>query len=107
MCISRHLGSRETILGHVERDLLARLQIVELDQLVVEDVVAWWVGMKETYPVLARMAFDVLAIPPMSDECERVFSQAKLVMGGQRSSLKPSTMEAWQCLKNWQKHGFL
>lgn len=51
-------------------------------------------GDQLTYPILAGMAFDVLAVPPLLDECDRVISQAKLVMDGQRSLLKPSTLEA-------------
>ncbi|KJZ71689.1 hypothetical protein HIM_08927 [Hirsutella minnesotensis 3608] len=36
---------------------------------------------------LARMALDVLALPPMSDECERLFSSAKLLLVDHRSRL--------------------
>jgi hypothetical protein len=50
---------------------------------------------------LARMALDMLSIPAMSSDCERVFSQAKLLITGQRHSLKPDIIEATQCLRAW------
>lgn len=37
--------------------------------------IQWWIPNSTAYPVLARMAFDVLSIPAMSVECERVFSK--------------------------------
>jgi hypothetical protein len=50
---------------------------------------------------LARMALDMLSIPAMSSDCERVFSQAKLLITGQRHRLKPDIVEATQCLRAW------
>ena len=37
----------------------------------------------------------------MSSECERVFSQGKLLITGQRSRLKVDIIEATQCLRMW------
>jgi hypothetical protein len=50
---------------------------------------------------LAQMGLDMVSIPAMSSECERVFSQAKLLITGQRSSLKVDIIEATQCLRMW------
>jgi len=47
------------------------------------------------------MALDLLSIPAMSSDCERVFSQAKLMITGQRHSLKADIIEATQCLRAW------
>jgi hypothetical protein len=33
-----------------------------------DDPLVWWNSHRETYPNLARMAYDMLAIPPMSDD---------------------------------------
>jgi hAT family C-terminal dimerisation region len=46
------------------------------------------------------MAFDLLAIPAMSAECERVFSEAKPTLGPQRNKMIEATLNAMQCLKN-------
>ena len=37
----------------------------------------------------------------MSSDCERVFSQAKLLITGQRNNLKVDIIEATQCLRMW------
>jgi hypothetical protein len=39
------------------------------------DRMQWWVASLTIYPTMARMAFDILSIPAMSVECERVFSK--------------------------------
>lgn len=78
---------------------------LSMEQVRPDDVIAWWRGQVGTYPVLSRIALDVLSIPAMSDECERVFSQAKESVPNNRSSISPATLEALQCLKNWKKHG--
>jgi hypothetical protein len=49
------------------------------------------------------MAFDFFSVPAMSAECERVFSQAKLIMATQRQHLNAEALEAILCLKLWWK----
>jgi hypothetical protein len=43
----------------------------------------------------------MISIPAMSSECERVFSQAKLLITGQRGALTVDIIEATQCLRMW------
>lgn len=50
---------------------------------------------------LAQMGLDMCSVPAMSSECERVFSQAKLMITGQRHALKADVIEACQCLRMW------
>ena len=48
---------------------------------------------------VARMALNMLLILAISSDYERVFSQAKLLITGQRYKLKLNIIEATQCLK--------
>lgn len=57
-------------------------------------------GNRKTYR-LAMLALDMASIPAMSSDCERVFSQAKLLITGQRNNLKVDIIEATQCLRMW------
>jgi hypothetical protein len=41
------------------------------------------------------------SILAMSSDCERVFSQCKLMITGQRNKLKADIIEATQCLRMW------
>ncbi|HEX3523491.1 MAG TPA: hAT transposon family protein [Stellaceae bacterium] len=92
-----------------------------LDDDVFNDELATWLSMKpfklepdEPLPAfwlrqlknpstyrLARMGVDMVGIPAMSSDCERVFSQCKLLITGQRNRLKSDIIEATQCLRMW------
>ena len=48
---------------------------------------------------IARIALDMASILAMSSDCKRVFSQAKLMITGQRKNLKADIIEATQCLQ--------
>ena len=68
-----------------------------------DTLIAYWLRQlkdKSTHQ-LARMALDMASIPAMSSECERVFSQSKLLITGQRHRLKVDIIEATQCLRMW------
>src|SRR5271163_3021016 len=69
--------------------------------------VTWWNNQKETFPSLHLYAFDTLAIPAMSAECERVFSSTKKLLTPERSRLAPDIIEASECLKNWWDRGLI
>jgi hypothetical protein len=64
----------------------------------------WWIERGELlYPTLAGLAFTLFAIPGMSAECERAFSQAKKIVTDERYCLKADIIEADQCVKSWLK----
>jgi hypothetical protein len=47
------------------------------------------------------MAIDILSIPAMSAEPERLFSKAKITITDRRNRLGVSTIEQLECLKSW------
>lgn len=51
------------------------------------------------------MALDVLAIPAMSVEVERVFSSTGLLITDRRNRLKDDIVEAVECMKSWASDG--
>jgi hypothetical protein len=61
----------------------------------------WWDNHKVQYPTLSQMAFDLLSIPAMSAECERVFSGAGVLLTSRKKSMKEDTIEAVECLRTW------
>ncbi len=66
----------------------------------------WWHQQSE-YPTLRQWALDVLSIPAMSAEMERVFSQAKRSLTDDRNRLSDGSTEALLCLKHWLDHGLV
>ena len=68
----------------------------------------WWVKYgQHKYPVLFKMATDILSIPATSCECERCFSRARRTITDDRNSVKASTIEGLQLLKNWIQKGLV
>ena len=53
------------------------------------------------------MAIDILSIPSMSDEPERVFSGAHRTVNWDRGQLEPETIKIRECLKHWERSGIL
>jgi hypothetical protein len=68
---------------------------------------AWWIepAQRATYPNLAIMALDILSIPAMSDEPERLFSGASITITERRNRLGVESIEALECLKSWYNGG--
>ena len=71
----------------------------------VKDAWKWW--MEETqqrlYPHLSKLALDILSIPTMSAEVERLFSATKLTITDLRTRLGLNIVEALLCLKSRYK----
>ncbi|KAM3536760.1 hypothetical protein ARSEF1564_010317 [Beauveria bassiana] len=70
-------------------------------------VIDWWGRdeQRERYPRLSQMAIDILSIPPMSAEPERVFSGARRQISWERMQLGAANVERKECLKNWVRSG--
>lgn len=65
------------------------------------DPVEYWLSRRQAKPQLAKFALDCLAIPPMSDACERSFSSGRDLIHYKRSRLLCDVIEACTCLRNW------
>jgi hypothetical protein len=64
---------------------------------------AWWLEstQRATYPNLSVMALDILSIPAMSAEPERLFSGSGITVTERRNRLGAESIEALECLKSW------
>lgn len=65
------------------------------------DPIEYWLHRRQATPGLAKFALDCLAIPPMSDACERSFSSGRDLIHYKRSRLLSDVIEACTCLRNW------
>ena len=70
---------------------------------------AWWYQdtQRQRWPRLSLMAIDILSIPAMSDEPERVFSGCRRTIPWDRASMLPETLEQRECLKHWIRSGII
>jgi hypothetical protein len=69
----------------------------------VKDARSWWLEptQRNSYPALSIMALDILSIPAMSAELERLFSGAKVTITERRNQLGIESIQAIECLKSW------
>jgi hypothetical protein len=95
------------VFGCVQRstDLDAEIHqyLHELAEPAETMVLEYWNRKQDVYPSLAAMATCFLAIPATSASSERVFSKSKNIVGPQRSSLSPTSIEHLLCLKEWYR----
>jgi hypothetical protein len=71
------------------------------------DLLAYCKLKRASYPHLSVMALEILAIPAMSAEVERVFSSAKQTITARRARLKVEIVEALECLRHWDAAGII
>lgn len=68
------------------------------------DILQWWSLHSSKYPVLSRLARDILAVPASVVPSESAFSTGQRVVSDYRSRLDSTTVEALICLQDWYKH---
>ena len=73
----------------------------------IHDPRMWWLQHRTDYPALSHMALDILAVPAMSAEVERVFSSASLTITDRRNRLGGEVVEAIECQKSWLQSGII
>jgi hypothetical protein len=75
------------------------------EQLVREDenfeISTWWKTNSNKYPVLSAMARDFSAIPVSIVSSKSAFNLSGRILGDNRSSMTPQTLEALVCSKDW------
>ncbi|KZS06200.1 Uncharacterized protein APZ42_030399 [Daphnia magna] len=69
------------------------------------DIINCWLGQRISYPVLPKMAMDILAIPATSVPVEREFSGLSDIITPNRAKINPLTIETLYDLKGYLKFG--
>ena len=74
-----------------------------LEKLGSFDILDWWKLNASNYPILSKMARDILTIPISTVASKSAFSTSRRIFDAFRSSLSPKTVEALVCSQNWLK----
>jgi hypothetical protein len=69
------------------------------------DILGWWKMNELKYPLVAKMARDILSIPITSVSSESAFSTGGRVIDDYRSSLLPSTVQGLVGTSSWIRGG--
>lgn len=74
-------------------------------RIKVKDVRKWWLEdmQQALYPNLSKMALDLLSVPAMSAEPERLFSDTKITLQDRRNRLGIDIVEVIECIKSWRR----
>ncbi|KID93912.1 Ribonuclease H-like protein, partial [Metarhizium majus ARSEF 297] len=77
--------------------------------MTISDPLKWWLepAQRRRFPNLSLMAIDILSIPPMSTETERLFSKAKLTVTNVRGSMNIDTLNLVECLRSWDRSALI
>jgi hAT family C-terminal dimerisation region len=69
----------------------------------------WWYEdpQRKRWPRLSLFAIEILSIPAMSDEPERVFSGGRRTISWERMRIGTSSIEHSECMKSWHRSGVL
>ena len=65
-------------------------------------ILDWWRLQSTNFPVLSRLARDILTIPVSTVSSESAFSTAGRIIEDRRTSLTPEMVEVLTCLKDWE-----
>lgn len=65
------------------------------------DILRWWKVNSERFPILSKVARDILAVPISTVASESTFSTSGRVLDAFRSSLSPKMVEALICTQDW------
>jgi len=93
--------SNEVFAPLSKTELETYLEEKKLPRVDDMDVLNYWCTNQFRFPILSQMARDVLSIPLSTVASESVFSVGGRVLDAFRSSLKPKTVEAVICLRDW------
>ena len=64
-------------------------------------ILKWWKNNAARFPILARMARDVLAVPVSTVVSETAFSTSGRILNEFRTSLTPFMVQALVCAQDW------
>ena len=70
------------------------------------DILKWWKSHESTFPVLSKMARDLLTPPVSTVASESTFSIATNILGERRTRLSDEMLESLTCLKDWEDAHF-
>ncbi|KAJ1693550.1 hypothetical protein LUZ63_010248 [Rhynchospora breviuscula] len=68
---------------------------------VAFDILSWWKLKAAKYPILSRLARDILAVPISTVASESTFSNSGRTLSPIRSSLNDESIEALICAQDW------
>ncbi|KZT21838.1 hATC-domain-containing protein, partial [Neolentinus lepideus HHB14362 ss-1] len=102
--LERQREARDRLIVDEELERYLAAGIIEDDALDDFDLVSFWQGNQHQYPLLYRVALDILPVQASAVPCERVFSSSGETDDARRSRLSVFMFEVLQILKYLYRH---
>lgn len=82
---------------------------LEMPYEIQSSPLQWWceASQRQRWQRLSTFAINILSIPAMSDEPERVFSGGRRTISWERMQLGVSSIQHTECMKSWHRSGIL
>ena len=65
------------------------------------DILKWWSSTAIRFPIISKIAKDLLTISPSTVALESAFSTSKRILNDKKCKLLVKSVEAFVCLKDW------
>ena len=93
----------------VNQDEFLNYYIMKLHDIEKMTALEWWCQdqQRKCWSKLSHMTLDILSISAMSDESERIFSEACCTVSWKRAQMNAETLECVECLKHWKQNEIL
>ncbi|GJX37098.1 zinc finger BED domain-containing protein RICESLEEPER 2 [Tanacetum coccineum] len=75
--------------------------ILELDDEEDFDILSWWKINSPRFPIVSKMAKDILSIQISTVASESAFSTSGRILDPYRNALSPQIVEALLCTQSW------
>ena len=92
-------SSKCDLLKYLDADYCSYLSLNEVQNF---DIIKWWKSHESTFPVLSKMACDLLTPPVSTIASKSSFSIATNIIGDMRTTLTTKMLKALTCLKDWE-----
>ena len=75
---------------------------LSLNEVKNIDIMKWWKSHEFTFPVLSKMARDLLTLSMSTVSLQYIFSIVANIIGDKRTTLTTEMLETLICLKDWE-----
>ena len=75
---------------------------LSLNEVKNIDIMKWWKSHEFTFPVLSKMARDLLTLSVSTVSLQYIFSIVANIIGDKRTTLTAEMLETLICLKDWE-----
>ena len=95
-------AASSTTQQYLELKTYLQADVIESDQQKDFNILQWWQMRQARFPILSRLARDVLTIPVSTVSSESAFSTAGRILEERRTSLTSEMVEVLTCLRDWE-----